>query len=211
MKKSNVPDVTAMGLSNGASEESTRSTPRAVTNVTQAASSTATTRHLNGFSGFQLFTEPVTVEGSKRTFRPGVWWFGINAGIDTEDDGSAAKRQPIWVCSPLFVKAVTYDQAGNHFGRLLRFRNSIGRVREWAMPMEMLRSSGEEMRGVLLSMGVEINPRARTLLTDYLQCDPPAAANALCTEHWLERGRLCVARRSNWPGCSGRCISGWRW
>ena len=35
----------------------------------------------------------------------------------------------------------------NNFGRLLRFRNTVGRWREWAMPMELLRGSGDELRG----------------------------------------------------------------
>jgi len=68
---------------------------------------------------------------------------------------------------------VTYDGQENNFGRLLRFRNTIGRWREWSMPMELLRGSGEDMRGELLAMGLEIDPLSKTLLMQYLQERPP--------------------------------------
>ena len=46
------------------------------------------------------------------------------------------------VCSPLHIDAVTFDGQDNNFGRLLRFKNTLGRWREWAMPMELLRGGG---------------------------------------------------------------------
>ena len=99
--------------------------------------------------------------------RPGVWHFG------TDKDGGPTQT---WVCSPLHIEAVTFDGQGHHFGRLLRFRNTLGHWREWAMPMELLRAAGDELRGELLAMGVEIDPtaRARALLATYLQARPPA-------------------------------------
>jgi putative DNA primase/helicase len=73
------------------------------------------------------------------------------------------------------VEAVTFDGSDNNFGRLLRFKNTLGRWREWAMPMDLLRGAGDDMRGELLSMGVEIDPsaKARNLLASYLQAKPP--------------------------------------
>ena len=43
------------------------------------------------------------------------------------------------------------------------------------MPMEMLRASGDDLRGELLAMGVEIDPtpKARHLLSIYLQANRP--------------------------------------
>ena len=41
------------------------------------------------------------------------------------------------------------------------------------MPMELLRSSGDDLRGELLAMGVEIDPTAKALLANYLQAKPP--------------------------------------
>ena len=68
---------------------------------------------------------------------------------------------------------MTFDGQDNNFGRLLRFKNTLGRWREWAMPMELLRAAGDELRGELLAMGVEIDPNAKRLLANYLQAKPP--------------------------------------
>lgn len=95
-------------------------------------------------------------------YRPGVYWFG------TDKEGEPTQT---WICSPLHVEAVTFDGQDNNFGRLLRFKNTLGRWREWAMPMETLRAGGDDLRGELLAMGVLIDPsrKARDLLANYLQ------------------------------------------
>jgi putative DNA primase/helicase len=102
--------------------------------------------------------------------QPGVYSFDIKPGRNAEDPATLTQR---WVCSPLHVEAVTEDGQDNNFGRLLRFRNTLGRWREWALPMEMLRGNGDEMRGVLLWMGVEIGPLSKALLGQYLQSEHP--------------------------------------
>lgn len=109
------------------------------------------------------------IETSNGKMKPGVWFFGIKQG---KDDSPPTPTQS-WICSPLHVEAVTFDGGDNNFGRLLRFKNTLGRWREWAMPMEMLKAGGDDMRGELLSMGVEIDPSAKTLLSNYLQSKPP--------------------------------------
>jgi len=101
--------------------------------------------------------------------RPGVWSFGIKPGRGDEPPTLTEH----WVCSPLHIEAVTFDGQENNFGRLLRFTNSLGRWREWAMPMELLRGGGEELRGELLAMGVQIDPDAKNLLGRYLQSIAP--------------------------------------
>lgn len=106
-------------------------------------------------------------EANGRKYRPGVWWFSFKEGKDsitpTED----------WICSPLYVEAVTFDDQQHNFGRLLRFKNTLGRWREWAMPMELLKASGDELRGELLAMGVQIDPNGHRLLGRYLQAITP--------------------------------------
>ena len=106
-------------------------------------------------------------EANGRKYRPAVWWFSFKEGKDSVT--------PIeeWICSPLYVEAVTHDDQERNFGRLLRFKNTLGHWREWAMPMELLRASGEELRGELLAMGVQINPSAHRLLGQYLQALTP--------------------------------------
>jgi putative DNA primase/helicase len=102
--------------------------------------------------------------------KPGVWHFGVKATRNTDDPPILTQQ---WICSPLYVEAVTLDRQQNNFGRLLRFKTTIGTSRTWAMPMELLRGSGEELRGELLAMGVEIDPQAHKLLAQYLQAAPP--------------------------------------
>ena len=104
----------------------------------------------------------------KRHYRPGVWFFGVK-------QSSSGDQQPVeqWVCSPLHIQAVTHDPQANNVGRLLRFKTTLGTWREWAMPMELLKGDGADLRGELLSMGVELDPLGRTLFAQYLQKPPP--------------------------------------
>ena len=113
---------------------------------------------------YRIFDTWIDCHGVK--YRPGVWLFG------TDKDGEPTQT---WICSPLYVTAITHDEQDNNFGRLLHFQNSLCRWREWAMPMDMLRGAGDELRGELLSMGVEIDPSAkvRNLLSNYLQSKRP--------------------------------------
>lgn len=108
-------------------------------------------------------------EEGGRKYPPGVWYFSMTKC--TEKNPSVPIEQ--WICSPLHVEAITFDGQGNNFGRYLRFMNTNKQWREWAMPMEMLRGSGEDLRGELLSMGVEIDPQARNQLSTYLQSQHP--------------------------------------
>lgn len=132
-----------------------------------AAASTAATNAIPEISRrpvFRVFDDWL-IDGDTR-MKPGVWYFGINA-----------ERVPYqtWVCSPVHIDAVTFDAQDNNFGRLLRFKNTLQNWRKWAMPMELLRGSGEDLRGELLSMGVELNPStgARRLMATFLQAKPP--------------------------------------
>lgn len=116
---------------------------------------------------FKVFDEWIKLPEGK--LKPGVYSFGKKEA----KDGTTSLTQQ-WICSPLHIEAVTFDGQDNNFGRLLRFKTTIGNWREWAMPMELLGGSGEELRRELLAMGVEIDPQAgRSLLGQYLQAIPP--------------------------------------
>jgi putative DNA primase/helicase len=102
--------------------------------------------------------------------RPGVYYCGMTA------PKRESPPEPVnaWVCSPLYIDAVTFDVQGNNFGRLLRFQPTVGKWREWAMPMELLAGDGTQLRGELLAMGVELDPyKARQQLPQYLQNEHP--------------------------------------
>lgn len=102
--------------------------------------------------------------------RPGVYYCGLKFNKKGEIEGEFND----WVCSPLHINAVTFDGQGNNFGRLLRFKSTAGKWREWAMPMELLAGDGTQLRGELLAMGLKLDPyKARQQLPHYLQSEDP--------------------------------------
>lgn len=100
-----------------------------------------------------------------RKLRPGVWQHTTSK---PKGDGEPVPVDS-WVCGPLHIEAQTFDSTGNNFGRLLRFKNTASQWRAWAMPMELLKGDGSELRGELLAMGLEIDPAGRYTLARYLQ------------------------------------------
>ncbi|UZR27873.1 DUF927 domain-containing protein [Methylococcus mesophilus] len=124
-------------------------------------------------------------EHGGRKHRPGVWFFGVKPG---KNDGPATLTDQ-WVCSPLHVEAITHDAAEGNFGRLLQFKNTLGHWREWAMPMELLRADGADLRGELLAMGLQIDPGSHRLLGQYLQAVTPKL-------------RITCALQTGWSGSS---------
>jgi len=118
-----------------------------------------------------------------RRYPPGVYF----CGTQTQKNGTTTPVDT-WICSPLHVDAVTHDGQKDNFGRLLRFKTTLNEWREWAMPMEMLKGYGEELRGALLAMGVNLDPNhARKQLAAYLQWRTPT---------W----RMRCAMQTGWAG-----------
>uniref|UniRef100_UPI004047CB05 DUF927 domain-containing protein n=1 Tax=Limnohabitans sp. TaxID=1907725 RepID=UPI004047CB05 len=108
-----------------------------------------------------------SIEGNHR---PGVYWCGLTAGKKD------APPEPfdMWISSPIHIDAVTFDGQSNNFGRLLRFKPTVGQWREWAMPMELLAGDGAQLRGELLAMGVELDThKGKPQLLHYLQNERP--------------------------------------
>ena len=123
--------------------------------------------------------EPFTVDDS------GVWFCGA------DQDGK--RKPPEWICSPLTVEAFTRDQDGGGWGYYLAFADPLGHQKNWAMPARMLSADGGEYRATLLNMGLRIatTPRARNLLTQYLQSRAPEEF-ASCTDRIGWHGRAFV-------------------
>lgn len=117
---------------------------------------------------FRVYDERIVLD-SGRKLRPGVW----HHTMSSPKSGDPAPVDT-FVCGPLYIEAQTYDGTENNFGRLLRFKNTAGRWRTWAMPMELLKGDGADLRGALLAMGLDIDPNARQPLSRYLQERPPA-------------------------------------
>ena len=87
-----------------------------------------------------------------------------------------------WICSPLYIEAVTKDKDGNNYGRFLRFKTMRGGWREWSMPMAMLKGSCDELRGELLNMGVTFNIKDRNHLIRYLTWEEPNETLEVATQ-----------------------------
>ena len=66
----------------------------------------------------------------------GVWFHPSGS-----DDGSC---EPIWICSPLLIEALTRDENNENHGRLLKFFDFDGMLHQWTLPMELLASGGSE-------------------------------------------------------------------
>ena len=108
------------------------------------------------------------VKTEARNYRPGVWFFGVK--FDKQGNPELTETR---ACSPLHIDAVTHDQQEGNFGRLLRFQTTNGKWVQWAMPCELLAGDGNALRAELLSMGVELEPQARTLFLQYLNTPAP--------------------------------------
>lgn len=137
--------------------------------------------------GFAIYDEP-------GDYAAGVWFHGLR-----QHKGEPLPHDAM-VCSPLHVDAVTSCD-GMEFGRLLRFRNTLGGWREWAMPMAMLAGTGELLRAELLGMGVEIDPDAFKLLNRYLQGQKPARQTiAASATGWHSSNLFIMPRQNIGPG-----------
>lgn len=91
-------------------------------------------------------------------------WFLPPAKDDTTPE-------PEFVCSYLEVIAITKDDKGENFGRLLKIRDIDKHIHSFAMPMKMLAGDATVLREILYSKGLHISSssKARRQLTQYLQ------------------------------------------
>jgi putative DNA primase/helicase len=125
--------------------------------------------------------------GGKR--KPGVYHCHEVPATEKKEAVQTAQ----FICSPLYIDGVTNTENGHFYGRLLRFRDTKGHWRKWAMPMEMLRGSCEELRGELLAAGVEIDQKNRNKLADYLQWRTPKNVITAATRTgWTAKGGAFV-------------------
>ncbi|WP_263457970.1 MULTISPECIES: DUF927 domain-containing protein [Tenebrionibacter/Tenebrionicola group] len=93
--------------------------------------------------GHAMHAQYVQLADSGQILKPGLYWHGVRDSTNTDTH----------ICSPLEVIAMTSDDKGENYGRLLRFLTPRGEWREWAAPMNMLAGDGGELRAELLRMG----------------------------------------------------------
>lgn len=106
-----------------------------------------------------------------------------------EDDGT-----PHWISSTLHVRALVRDRASENWGRLLEWNDADGHPHVWAMPMEMLRSDGADMRGELARLGLDIAPgsKARNKLIEYVVAAKPKARGRCVTRTGWHNGAFVL-------------------
>ena len=124
-----------------------------------------------------------------RNYKPGVYQCTVDYKDGTE---SLVQR---FVCGQMQINAMTFDEHDRNHGLLLKIRNRRGSVREWACPMDLLKGSGEELRGELLDMGLEIDPDNQKVLNRYLLSARPKREVACAVNTgWHERAFVLPSR-----------------
>jgi len=157
MKKGDVKDVTDVHAKNSKASKETANQESDVTDVAAVLEKERPCYRVYDFD--------------TKNYKAGVYFHFMSSPKKINEDPIPID---IWICSPLHIKAQTFDKNDNNFGRLLRFKNSNNQWKSWPMPMELLRGSGEELRGMLLSMGLRIDPiEGKRYLLRYLQTPPP--------------------------------------
>ncbi|MEQ9478759.1 MAG: DUF927 domain-containing protein [Algiphilus sp.] len=103
----------------------------------------------------------------------GVYWHDVR-----NQDGKLRELPPLFICSPLHIRAVTRDTHGRSWGRLVEFTDLDGVQKQWAMPARLLGGGrGDELRGELLDAGlpvIAVEQAAQRKLIEYLMRDAPA-------------------------------------
>ncbi|MCC8379934.1 DUF927 domain-containing protein [Xenorhabdus sp. PB30.3] len=139
----------------------------------------------------EAFFEEMTYCGKDKTYLPQGFrltqeylWYDK---LVNKSDGDTEVRN-IKISSPIKVTAITCDADSSNYGRLLEWEDTYGNCRKWAMPMEMLSGSGEELRRVLLVNGlsyINISGQARAHLMEYISlCRPERKVTCVNKTGW---------------------------
>jgi len=110
-----------------------------------------------------------------------------------------------WIASRIDVVALTRDSNNQNWGLLMNFKDSDGHVHEWAMPKELLSSSGDLYRQQLLNLGASIDPKAKDDLTGYFIAAKPTD-RALCVETTGWHGNVFVLPHRTFGQSSERVL-----
>ena len=175
IKKKAVTGVTTSLPRNGGASSGDAAKDTSVTAVTSWPKS-------NERPCYRVYDEQVQDnDGTGR--RPGVW----HHIIDTS--GGEVTEVDEWISTPLNVEAIAANSRETNFGRLLRVKNRYGSHKQWCMPMSLLKGSGEDFRGELLSLGLEYDPKKRGRLVDFVfSQDPSRRVISVTQTGWAGNG-----------------------
>lgn len=107
--------------------------------------------------------------------------------VETDSDDGTTRKKWIPFCSEVNVIALTRNEDGEDWGRLLEIVDRDENRHLWAMPLALTAGSGEGLRSELLRLGLEIEPRrdARAWLFEYLiTADPAQRAQCVTRIGW---------------------------
>lgn len=102
---------------------------------------------------------------------------------------------PVWICPPFRVLAVTRDQLGAEFGRLVEFLDLDQQPRREVIADRERQGSGDYLRARLAAAGFEVatHPEARRMFLELLRrWTPPARARSVSKTGWTDDGRCFV-------------------
>ncbi len=104
--------------------------------------------------------------GRFRVDDDGVWM------IERDRDGNERPRR---ICKPLRALARVRDTENKGWGLLVEFADPDRRAHREIVPMEHFRGDGLEVAALLLNRGLELEPKARPAVVEYLQTTRPKA------------------------------------
>lgn len=157
----------------------------------------------------------------------GVYW----VGMWQDKAGRWREADPVFVCSPLRVEAVTRDPQNSGYGRLVHFHDLDHNRKELVLPAPLFGGGkGDELRSRLLSEGlprIGLDVKAQRKLMEYLMHTvPPARARCVARTGWqgdvyvlphqsfggsgLERYYFSSDSDEQSPYCHSGTLEGWR-
>jgi uncharacterized protein (DUF927 family) len=88
----------------------------------------------------------------------------------TTEDNKISKYRDTRICDYIEVVAITSNQQGNDWGRLVKFKDERGIKKELFIPLNLLVGNALELGAMLMESGLVVknSTKARQLLTDYL-------------------------------------------
>ncbi|MXS84484.1 DUF927 domain-containing protein [Nitrosomonas sp. HPC101] len=86
--------------------------------------------------------------------------------LQQDKEGTFHRRK---ICNQLEVLAQSRDPNGGQWGKLVRFSDPDGRLKNIVIPMRAFNGDGMEATGRLLDDGLAVIPKARQLVLQYLQ------------------------------------------
>lgn len=111
----------------------------------------------------------------------GTWFVGVSK----EGDLIA----PRWVCRTLDVVAMVRDPANKGWGKLVQFLDPDRQPHREVIPDAMLSGDGTELEKLLRGWGLQIAPKGRPLLLEYLMTQQPKErARTTARTGWHESG-----------------------